>query len=190
MNAKQIARWTSVALAGLSVAFAIVSFTTRWDWLRHDDMVEKVAARFDLSYTKDASLPVQLDDPEWVPLLRLIKQYSPHEGELPNDRRPMTFARAPAITSAQTPFGEWTAPSTPVVLFYRKWPDPGTGDFKWGQDGFIVGTIGDLHDWVRRDRADFDFFGGPSFLDCCPPVWASPLRSPTLPSALAQPRYD
>ena len=69
----------------------------------------------------------------------------------------MTFARAQAITAAQTPVGEWTAPTTPVVLLYRKWPDPGSGEFKFGQDAFVVGTIGDLHDWVRRDRADFDF---------------------------------
>ena len=144
-------------LAVLSVAFAIVSYTTRWDWLLHDDMVEKVASRFDLSYSNDAALPVQRGDPEWAPLLRLIEKYSPGNGGLPKDRPPMTFARAPAITSAQTPFGEWTAPSTPVLLLYRKWPDPGSGEFKWGQDAFVVGTIGDVHDWVRRDRADFDF---------------------------------
>ena len=95
-------------LAVLSVAFAIVSYTTRWDWLLHDDMVEKVASRFDLSYSNDAALPVQRGDPEWAPLLRLIEKYSPGNGGLPKDRPPMTFARAPAITSAQTPFGEWT----------------------------------------------------------------------------------
>jgi hypothetical protein len=157
MNAKQIARWTSVALAVLSVAFAIVSYTTRWDWWSHDDVVEKVAERFDLSYTNDASLPVQRGDPDWSPILRLIEKYSPERDGLPMDRPPMTFARAQAITSAQTPFGEWTAPTTPVMLVYRKWPDPGSGhDFK--PDMFKVGTIGDLHEWVRRDRADFDFF--------------------------------
>jgi hypothetical protein len=120
-------------------------------------MFAKVADRFDLSYSNDAALPVQRGDPEWAPLLRLIEQYSPRRGELPKDRPLMTFARAQAITAAQTPFGEWTAPTTPVVLFYRKWPDPGSGEFKLGQDTFVVGTIGDLHDWVRRDRADFDF---------------------------------
>jgi len=157
MNVKQIARWTSVVLAVLSVAFAIVSYTTRWDWLRHDDMVEKVAERFDLSYSQDAGLPVQRGDPEWTPLLKLIKRYSPHRGELPKNRPPMTVARFQAITAAQTAAGEWTAPTTPVALLYRKWPDSGSGEFKRGQDVFVVGTIGDLHDWVRRDRADFDF---------------------------------
>jgi hypothetical protein len=91
-------------------------------------------------------------------LLRLIEQYSPSRGELPKDRPPMTFARFQAITSAKTAAGEWTAPTTPVVLFYRKWPDPGGGEFKPGRDAFVIGTIGDLYDWVRRDRADFDFF--------------------------------
>jgi hypothetical protein len=69
----------------------------------------------------------------------------------------MVFARGQAITSAKTAAGEWTAPTTPIVLLYRKWPDPGSGDLKFGEDAFVVGTIGDLHDWVRRDRADFDF---------------------------------
>jgi hypothetical protein len=154
---KTVARWTGVVLSILSVAFAVVSYTTRWDWWLHDDMVEKVAGRFDLSYANGASSPVQRGDPEWTPLLRLIEQYSPSRGELPKDRPPMTFARTQAITSAQTAAGEWTAPTTPVALLYRKWPDPGSGVFKPGQDAFIVGTIGDLHDWVRRDRADFDF---------------------------------
>ena len=154
---KTFARWAAVVLSFLSVTFAIVSFNTRWDWWLHDDMVEKVADRFDLSYSKDAALPVQRGDPEWPPLLRLIEQYSPGRGELPKDRPPMTFARFQAITSAGAAGGEWTAPTTPIALLYRKWPDPGSGEFKIGQDAFVVGTIGDLHDWVRRDRADFDF---------------------------------
>jgi hypothetical protein len=154
---KTIARWAAVVLSFLSVAFAVVSYSTRWDWWLHDDMVEKVAERFDLSYSRDAGLPVQRGDPEWIPLLKLIRRYSPHRGELPKDRPPMTVARFQAITAAQTAAGEWTAPTTPVALLYRKWPDPGSGTFKPGQDAFIVGTIGDLHDWIRRDRADFDF---------------------------------
>jgi hypothetical protein len=155
---KTVARWTGVALSILSVAFAVVSYTTHWDWWLRDDMVEKVTDRFDLSYAKDAGLPVQRGDPEWAPLLRLIERYSPHRGELPKDRPPMTVARFQAITAAQTAAGEWTAPATPVALIYRKWPDPGSGVYKPGQDWFVVGTIGDLHDWIRRDRADFDFF--------------------------------
>jgi hypothetical protein len=155
---KVFARWTGVTLAILSVAFAVVSYKTQWDWWLRDDLVEKLAERFDLSYSNGAASPVGPDDPEWVPLLRLIKHYSPHRDELPKDREPKVFARAQAITSAKTAAGEWTAPSTPIVLLYRKWPDPGSGDFKFGQDAFPVGTIGDLHDWVRRDRADFDFY--------------------------------
>ena len=119
---KTIARWAAVALSFLSVAFAGVSYSTRWDWWLHDDMVEKVAERFDLSYSNDASLPVQRGDPEWGPLLKLIERYSPRRGELPKDRPPMTVARAQAITAAKMPVGEWTAPTTPVLLFYRKWP--------------------------------------------------------------------
>jgi hypothetical protein len=145
---KYLARWTAVALSILSVAFAIVSYNNHWDWLLNDDRAEKVAERFDLSYADDASLPVQRGDPEWVPVLNVIEEYSPHRSELPVDRLPMTVARYPAIISARAADAEWTAPTTPIVLFYRKWPDPGSGDYKRGQDAFVVGTIGDLHDWV------------------------------------------
>ena len=43
---KTVARWTGVALSILSVAFAFVSYSTRWDGWLHNDMVEKVAERF------------------------------------------------------------------------------------------------------------------------------------------------
>ena len=153
---KTVARWTGVALSILSVVFAFVSYSTRWDWWLHDDMVEKVADRFDLSYSNDATLPLQRGDPEWAPLLRLIEQCSPRRGELRTVHL-MTFARFQAITAAMTAAGEWTAPATPVVLLCRKWPDPVSGDFKRTR------RIRHRHDrrppdWVRRDRADFDFF--------------------------------
>jgi hypothetical protein len=42
------------------------------------------------------------------------------------------------------------------MLIYKEWPDPGTGAL--GQDDvFVVGTLGDLHEWIRRDQADFDY---------------------------------
>jgi len=44
-----------VVLAILSVALAVVGYTTHWDWWLRDDMVEKVAERFDLSYSNDAA---------------------------------------------------------------------------------------------------------------------------------------
>jgi hypothetical protein len=64
---KTVARWTGVAPAILSVAFAVVSYTSHWDWWLRDDMVEKVVERLDLSYSNDAALPVQRGDPEWAP---------------------------------------------------------------------------------------------------------------------------
>jgi hypothetical protein len=186
---KTVARWTGVALSILSVAFAVVSYTTHWDWWLRDDMVEKVTYRFDLSYAENAGLPVQRGDPEWAPVLKLIEEYSPRRGELPKDRPPMTVGRAQAITAAQTAAGEWTAPSTPIVLFYRKWPDPGSGPFKRDQDAFVVGTIGDLHDWIRRDRADFDFVWRTIFfglLSACVGI-ALALADTTRPSTPAPP---
>lgn len=52
---KTTARWAGVVLAIPSVAFAVVSYSTHWDWRLGDDMVEKVAERFDLSYANDAA---------------------------------------------------------------------------------------------------------------------------------------
>jgi hypothetical protein len=106
---KTAARWAGVLLSVVSVAFAIVSCTTHRDWLLQDDLDERVAERFDLSYATAAALPVQRGDPEFAPLIRLIERYSPHRDELPKDRGPMTVARFQAITAAQTVAGEWTA---------------------------------------------------------------------------------
>jgi hypothetical protein len=128
-----------------------------WNHLRGDDLVSKIAARFDKSYSEDASIPVRRDDQEWQPLLRIIRTYT--HTELPRDREPLVFARFAAVSSAKTEAGgkliaEWTAPTTPLALIYREWP----GQQVPNEDYRIVGTIQDLHDWIRADEADFDFF--------------------------------
>jgi hypothetical protein len=89
----------------------------------------------------------------------------------------MTFARFQAITAAMTAAGEWTAPATPVVLLCRKWPDPVSGDFKRGQDAFVIGTIGDPPIGCDETERTSTFFGGRSFSGFCRPAWVSPLRS-------------
>ena len=47
--------------------------------------------------------------------------------------------------------GEWTAPTTPIVLIYKEVGPASDEDVK------IVRTIQDLHEWVRKDEGDFDF---------------------------------
>ena len=51
-----------MVLAILSVAFAVVSYSTHWDWWLHDDVVEKLVERFDLSYSNDAAKPIRPND--------------------------------------------------------------------------------------------------------------------------------
>ena len=90
------------------------------------------------------------------PLMRIITSYT--HANLPKDKQPQVFARAVAVSSAKSDVGEWTAPTTPIYLLYGEWPTPGKDDLKLGQTAWAVGTIGDLHEWIRRDQADFDFF--------------------------------
>jgi len=60
-----------------------------------------------------------------------------------------------ATLSNQTPNGEWTAPTTPILLLYKEWP--GASDLHIGEDALVVGTIGSLHDWIKQDQADFEY---------------------------------
>jgi hypothetical protein len=153
-RAVTIARWSGVAISIVSVVFAVMTYFGVWNHLRGDDLVSEVAARFDKSYSEDASIPVRRSDKEWEPLLRIIA----HSHRLPHDREPFVFARFPAVLSAKTEDGgklmaEWTAPTTPVALLYKEWPGQGIPK----EDYRIVGTIQDLHEWIRTDEADFDF---------------------------------
>jgi hypothetical protein len=157
---KQTARWAGVALSAAAVVFAALSYSGTWSYLRGDDLITSVADRFDLSYAPDASKPVRAGDPEWRPLMRVVNTYT--RAILRRDKPPVVFARLQAITSGKmevegTLIGEWTAPTTPILLLYRKWPAPGTGPIP-KEDAILVGTLGDLHEWIRRDQADFDFF--------------------------------
>jgi hypothetical protein len=153
---KQTLRWLGVIVSGAAVLFATLSYGGFWSYIRGNDILNALADRLDTSYAPDVSRLVKPHDPEWRPLMRVIKRYS--RADLLQDREPVVFARAQAIASAVTNAGEWTAPTTPVMLIYREWPAPGTGDFIKGKDFVTVGTLGDIHDWIKRDQADFDFF--------------------------------
>lgn len=152
--AKQSIRWFGVVLSGVAVLFASLSYWGFWDFLRGDDLLIGLAQRLDTSYA-EVSRQVRPVDPEWEPLMRVITHYT--HADLPKNRQPVVFARFVAVSSFKTDAGEWTAPTTPMALLYKQWPAPGTGPFKINQDAWIVGTLGDLHEWIRRDEGDFDF---------------------------------
>jgi hypothetical protein len=151
---KFIARWLGVVFSAVSVLFAISVYLGVWSEWRGNNLVAAVAARFDKSYSEDASRPVRPSDKEWPPLIRIIKKYS--HADLPTDKEPRVLARAVAIASVKVDASgfEWTAPTTPLYLMYRDWP--GRGDVP-ASDVRIVGTIEDLHNWIRNDAADFDY---------------------------------
>lgn len=154
---RSIARWVGVGLAVLSVGFGTFGWFGFWNYFRGDDLLSALGSRLDTSYAPDVSRQVRASDPEWRPLLRVIRTYSPARHQLPKDREPVVFARFVAVSATKSEVGEWTAPTTPIVLLYKDWPSPGNSIVP-GQDGWTVGTLGDFHEWIRRDEADFDFF--------------------------------
>jgi hypothetical protein len=150
---KPLVRWFGVGVSILSILFAISTNYGLWNELRGDNLAAAVASRFDKSYAEDASIPVRNGDKAWPPLVRLIERYS--HADLPKDKKPLVLARLKAIAAAKVEPFEWTAPTTPLLLLYKEWPNHGDVG---PEDMRIVGTIGDLHDWIRADQSDFDFF--------------------------------
>lgn len=180
---KSIVRWLGVVVSIISVIIAILTYHGIWNEWRGDDLAEAVADRFDKSYAEGASQPVRDGDKEWSPVLRLITKYS--HANLAKDKKPLVLARAAAIASAKDASGaEWTAPTTPIAVFYKDWPTPEISPGDWT----VVGTIEDLHNWIRRDEADFDFLLRTiilGVLSCCVGVFlALPDRSKPLPATV------
>jgi hypothetical protein len=149
--AVSIARWSGVGLSIVSVVFAVLTYFGFWNYYRGDTLLEALAARLDLSYA-EVNRVVRPGEPAWRPLLRVIANHT--HVDLPRDKEPVVFARATAIASAKTDFGEWTAPTTPIALLYKQWP---TGQDLPPEDYRIVRTIQDLYEWIRKDETDFYF---------------------------------
>jgi hypothetical protein len=156
-------RWFGVFLSALAVLFSIGTYFGIWNYLRGDTLLaDLVATRLDLSYAQ-VSRQVRPGDPEWRPLIRVITKYT--RAELPRDRTPVVFERNRAVASAELQtngniVAEWTAPTTPILLMYQdfdKLYPVGTTYSVPPKDIIIVGTIGDLHEWIHRDENDFDF---------------------------------
>jgi hypothetical protein len=144
----------AVLIPFLFIVFAISERFGLWDHLLGLDKVILVAKNFETSYAVDACKPIRSNDSAWHPLMRLIKMYS--TAKLPVNEQPKVFARFVAVSSAETMAGnkimaEWTAPSTPISLIYVNWPGNTVPPDKYR----IVGTVGDIREWVERYRKDF-----------------------------------
>ena len=152
-------KWLDLAKASLPIlAFALVlversGLIDRWCGLNY---VEIAVENLSLSYAPDASTPVYPTDPAWAPLMKLIRKYS--RNKLREDKQPQTVARFPATLSTQEQIAgqrisEWTSPSTPFAVLYRKWP----GNSLPPEDYTVIGSIGELHEWISRQKSYFHF---------------------------------
>jgi hypothetical protein len=152
----------SVVLPLVGLLLLLAEHTGAIDWLRGLDKVEQVADRFDRSYSTDASRRVYPEDAAWKPTIALIEKYSKvkwHAG-----RQPQEIARLQAKLSSQDEDGyEWTSPSTPIVVLYRRWPTtPGLSIPK--DDVEMIGSIGELHSWIDRSKSEIHFLINDVFL--------------------------
>jgi hypothetical protein len=164
----------TLILPFLYTAFIITDRYGLWDELSGLDLVEGVSARFDLSYADNASLPVRVGDREWWPLLKIIRNYS--GVKLRADKEPRVIARFRASFSTRTPregpiYSEWTAPSTPIAVIYQDWPT-NSGKGVPQQQWQIIGTIGDLKDWIAKVKDSRRFLVEDIFLGTFGPALA------------------
>jgi hypothetical protein len=91
----------------------------------------------------------------------LIKKYS--TAKLADDKVPFKVVRLQASVYDAQPLGDgttaqWTSPVTPIAVMYYDWPNVRFPGGVVPRDEFtIVGTLGDLHDWIVRSREDRHF---------------------------------
>jgi hypothetical protein len=170
-KAKRALNLVLVVLPFVYLGYIVADRAGVWDHLCGLDSVEQVAVRFQSSYAPDASHEVKVGDEAWEPLLRLMYRYS--NASFPPDKSPRVLARSVAVASSIIPaegplIAEWTAPSTPLLLLYRDWP----GNKVPPEDYRIIGTIGDLPEWINRARDHRRFIVQDLFLSIFTPLLA------------------
>jgi hypothetical protein len=150
---KPVAKFVAAAvMPALYLLFVVADHYDVFDKLRGLDKVQTVASRMNTSYA-DVKRQYRPRDPEWTPTLALIRKYT--KAEMPSNRDPVLLARYTAIVSAKAEiepgkFAEWTAPTTPLLIFYSDPPSR-------FNDYVAVGEIGDLFSWIEKSKADFRF---------------------------------
>jgi hypothetical protein len=151
----------------LYLIFLVADRQGVWDRLTGLDLVQAVSDRFQQSYAAGASTPVRVGDPAWEPLLAIIYRYS--KATFPADKTPRVVARDVATLSAVVPEtgSEWTAPSTPLSLLYKDWP---TGEAIERADYRVIGTIGELQDWIQKEKERRKFLALDVFLGLFGPL--------------------
>jgi hypothetical protein len=146
----------------LYLGFIIPEKKGWWDHVSGLDSAREVAERFERSVGPDDAVPVRAGEKEFNPVMALIKQYS--SAKLAGDRTPLVVARMQAKVYDAQPLGQngalaqWTSPATPIVVMYFDWPNVRfPGGTVPNSEYAIVGTLGDLHEWIRRSHEDLHF---------------------------------
>jgi len=176
----QLKRWKRVltvvtlVLPFLYTGFIIADRYGVWDAVSGLDLVEQVSATFELSYAPNASNPVRVGDKAWDPLLNLVYRYS--SASFDRTRQPKVIARLQASLSTRTPekgplIAEWTAPSTPLFIIYVEWPSDKGGNLR-NEDWRVIGTIGDLKEWISKEKDRRRFLVQDIFLGTFGPLLA------------------
>jgi hypothetical protein len=146
----------------LYLAFILPEKKGYWDHVMGLDSVREVADRFERSVGPDDAVPVRAGDKEFNAVVTLIKKYS--LTKLAVDKTPQVVARMQAKVYDAQPLGQngklaqWTSPATPIAVMYFDWPNV---RFPSGavpdSEYAIVGTLGDLHEWINRSHEDLHF---------------------------------
>lgn len=146
----------------LYLVFIVLEKQGFWDHLRGLDLAEQVAERFERSVGPNDAVPVRAGDKEFGPTINLIRRYS--TTKLASDKNPEVIARFQARVYDAEYLGEpgalaqWTSPATPISVMYYDWPHKKFPNGEVPKDQYaVVGTLGNLHEWVTRSREDFHF---------------------------------
>ncbi len=147
----------------LYLAFLIPEEHGYWDQLLGLDAARSVADRFDRSVGPDDAIPVRKGEKEFDPVIGLIERYS--RNKLNPDKAPMVIARFQAKVYDAQPLWEgerlaqWTSPATPIAVMYFDWPNVKYKDGNVPKDeATVVGTLGDLHEWISRRHMEIHFY--------------------------------
>ncbi len=158
--ALHIAKLVLLLPLALYLTFIIPERQGYWDRFRGLDLAKQVAERFERSVGPDDAVPVRAGEREFEPTIALIKKYS--ATKLADN--PQVIARLQAkVYDAQSlgtdgKLAQWTSPATPIVVFYYNWRYVRFPAGTVPQDQYtIVGTLGNLHEWIVRSHEDMHF---------------------------------
>lgn len=162
MRSLHIAKLVLLVPLVLYLGFIIPERRGYWDRVRGLDSAQQIAERFEKSVGPDDARPVRAGEKEFEPTLALIRKYSAMS--LADGKSPQVIARLQAkvydaqILGSADKLAQWTSPATPIVVMYYDWPNikfPG-GTVPTDQYT-VVGTLGNLHEWIARSREDMHF---------------------------------